>query len=145
MKKIIFTTIIMIATWQFTMAQESYTKDISQLPGNARDFIDQHFSNEAISYILIDKEIVSTEYEVVLANGQEIKFDKNGDWKEIDGKRKAIPGSVIPNEVGSYLQANFPGTSIEQIERKFWGWEVELMNGLELKLDKKGKLLKMDD
>lgn len=145
MKTFIFIIVATLFTNVYSFAQESYTKDATQLPAPARTFIDRHFPGQGISYIMIDKEMTNTEYEVVLTNHQEITFNKNGEWKEIDGKRNPLPKSVIPNEASSYLQSNFRDTGVKEIERKFWGYEINLMNGLEIKLDSQGRLLEIDD
>ena len=142
--RILIALLVSVFGFQLATAQESYTKDVSKLPATARDFVAKHFTPESVSYILIDKEIVSTEYEVVLTNGQEIKFNKDGEWKEMEGKKKALPHTALPEVVQTYMKANFPETSVEQIEKEYWGYDIELLNNLEVKLDKKGNLLKIE-
>ena len=145
MKKHILVLAMVVLTAQLVVAQEYYTKDVSQLPAKAQEFVKKHFPKETISYLLVDKEFASTEYEIALSNGQEITFDRNGEWKEIEGKKRALPESVIPAVVATIVTARFPNVAIEHLEREYWGYEVELMNGLELKIDKKGKLIEIDD
>lgn len=125
-------------------AQDRYTQDTSKLPAAAVGFVAKHFPTETIAYILVDKEFVATDYEVVLSNGQEITFDKSGQWKEMEGKKSALPLSAMPEEVQTYVKANFPEVSVEQIERERWGYELELLNGLEVKLDKKGRAIEIE-
>ena len=145
MKKSILAIAMVLFSVQIATAQESYSKDANLLPAKAKEFLKTHFAKETVSYILIDKEVLSTEYEAVLSNGQEIKFDKNGEWLEIEGKKKALPESAIPGIVRSSINTKFKDVAVEQIERERWGYEVQLMNGLELKIDKKGKIIEIDN
>ncbi len=66
-------------------AQKTVIKKES-LPANAQTFLKTHFGSKKPSYILEDKEILSTEYKVQFDNKIEIEFDKKGNWKEVDGK-----------------------------------------------------------
>ncbi|MDR1585612.1 MAG: PepSY-like domain-containing protein [Prevotellaceae bacterium] len=146
MKKSIVMLCLPLMVFQFVGAKDFYTKDLSKLPAAAREFVNKHFAKEQISYILIDKENVAvTEYEAVLSGGVEIKFNKKGEWLEIDGNKNKLPDSVVPEEILSHVKDFFPDTWIEKIEREYWGYDVELLNGLDLKFSKKGKLIKIDD
>ena len=40
---------------------------------------------------------------------------------------------------------NYPNQQIYKIDRKRWGYEIELSNEMELLFDKDGKFKKMDD
>ncbi len=146
MKKSIVMLCVSLMAFQVIVAKDHYTKDVSKLPAAAKEFVEKHFPKEQISYILIDKEnMFSTEYEVVLNNAFEIKFNKKGEWLEIDANKRALPDSVLPKEILSYVKTSFPNEVIEKIEREHWGYDVELLNGLDLKFNSKGSLIKIDD
>ncbi len=116
------------------------------LPAKAREFIHQYFSDTKVSYIKIDDDLFERKkYEVVLANGTDIDFDKNGEWVEIEGKRTPIPVSILPDTSGNYLRTNFPENVMIQIEKKRDGYEVELNNDFTLEFDSNGRLIKLDD
>lgn len=114
------------------------------LPGNAQTFLKTHFGSKKPSYILEDKEILSTEYKVQFDNKIEIEFDKKGNWKEVDAKTGKIPKSIIPKKIASYIKSNFPKEDVTKIELGSSGYETKLTNGLELKFNLKGDFIKID-
>ncbi|MXO06206.1 PepSY-like domain-containing protein [Flavobacterium sp. HBTb2-11-1] len=114
------------------------------LPANAQTFLKTHFGSKKPSYILEDKEILSTEYKVQFDNKIEIEFDKKGNWKEVDAKTGKVPKSIIPKKIASYIKANFPKEDVTKIEIETSGYETKLTNGLELKFNMKGDFIKID-
>ena len=94
---------------------------------------------------MLDDDYFSKEYKVYLANGTKVEFDGDGAWKEVDGKRNAIPTGFIPAKISNYVKRSFPNTTITKIERDRKEIEVKLNNGLELKFDKNGNFKKIDD
>ncbi|OIV43976.1 PepSY-like domain-containing protein [Flavobacterium johnsoniae] len=114
------------------------------LPANAQTFLKTHFGSKKPSYILEDKEILSTEYKVQFDNKIEIEFDKKGNWKEVDGKNEKIPKSIVPKKIASYIKTNFPKEKVTKIEIGTFGYETKLSNGLELKFNLKGDFSKID-
>ena len=78
-------------------------------------------------------------------DGTEIEFDSKGQWDNIDCKRAAVPAVLIPDAIAEYVRQSFPGQVIVKIDKETFGHEIELASGLELKFDKKGKLVNVDD
>ena len=112
----------------------------------ARNFINQYFSKPQVSHIKIETNILqSKKYEVLLTDRTEIDFDSNGNWTEVDCKKVAVPGALIPVSVKEYVKTNFPQEIITKIERGRNGVEVELGNDYSLKFNNKGKFVSMDD
>jgi len=146
MKKILSIVVMALLAIQFVSATDVVTKDEMQLPLNARNFISQHFSTPQISYIKIESEFLKgKKFEAVLTSGIEIDFDSKGEWTDVDCKRAAVPASIVPEYVKQYVNTNFNGHIITQIERDRHGIEVELDNDLSVKFDKKGNLRRLDD
>lgn len=116
-----------------------------KLPSAAQAFIKEYFPQSAVSYAKKDKELLKTTYEVVLQDGTEIEFDAKGQWDKVDCKRSAVPAALVPGIIAAYVQANFPGQTVVKIDKEPYGHEIELSGDLELKFDKNGKLLKVDD
>ncbi|MFA7687665.1 MAG: PepSY-like domain-containing protein [Moheibacter sp.] len=125
-------------------AQEK-TIDEWELPRTARDFISKNFSEQKIVRLTRDDKRNDKEYEAVLNNAVKIEFDRLGYWKEVDGNDNAIPTQFIPSKIMGYITENYPSGKIEKIEKNRNRYKVELLNGLELKFDSKGKFLKLDD
>lgn len=139
---LILTTILTI-TGIISCKDSIITAD--RLPDAARSFINEYFAENTISYIKKDRGLAIISYEVVLQDGTEIEFDKSGNWDSIDCKRKAVPAGLVPDAISEYVQVNFPGQLIVKIDREAFGYEIELSSDLELKFDKNGKMLEIDD
>ena len=116
-----------------------------QLPAAAQAFIKEHFPESTISFAKKDAELSGTTYEVTLQDGTEIDFNSKGEWDKVDCKRAAVPAALIPAFIAEYVQTSFPGQIIVKIDKERYGYEIELGNDLELKFDKNGNLLNIDD
>jgi hypothetical protein len=123
-------------------AQKTVIKKAA-LPANAQTFLKTHFAGQEPTYILEDKEILSKEYKVQFTNNLQIEFDGKGNWKEVDGKNTAIPATIIPAKIATYVKTNFPKDKITKIEKETLGYETKLSNGLELKFNPKGEFIKI--
>jgi len=139
---LILTTILTI-TGIISCKDSIITAD--RLPDAARSFINEYFAENTISYIKKDRGLANISYEVVLQDGTEIEFDKSGNWDSIDCKRNAVPAGLVPDAISEYVQVNFPGQLIVKIDKEAFGYEIELSSDLELKFDKNGKMLEIDD
>ena len=80
-----------------------------------------------------------------LNDGTEVGFDKKGNWLKVDCNMSTVPASLIPAPIAAYVKANFPGQPIKQIKKERYGYEVELTSDIELKFNKAGELIGMDD
>lgn len=118
---------------------------VEQLPASAKAFIQKNFPGKTISYAKIDRDGLKTIYEARLDDGTEVDFDKKGNWDKVDCEKKAVPASLVPASIASYVKANFPGTFVETIDKERNGYEVELSNKLDLRFDKKGNFKRIDD
>ncbi len=121
------------------------TIDSSQLPEKAGAYLKAHFSAEKIAKAIEDKESDHVEYEVRLENGTEVEFRGDGSLKSIDGNRNALPDSTVPENILKYVKEKYPERKIVGLEEKHHGYEVELKGDIELKFNKKGEFLRVDD
>lgn len=112
-----------------------------QLPQKAKQFLTQHFNDAEFLSAVLDDGV----YEVKLTNGVEIDFNSQGDWKEVDCHNTAVPTAIIPAAITKYVKAKFAKNIIVKIEKKHYGYDVELNNDLDLKFDKNGDFLRIDD
>lgn len=115
------------------------------LPAKAQAFITANFKGQNIANLKTGTKLTGIEYEVLLANGTEIEFDSNGNWEDIDGNRNNLPQSVVPKAIAGYITKNFNGQSVQQIEKKRTGYEVELSSGIDLDFDANGNFIRIDD
>ena len=143
MKKIIV-LIAALAVACLTVASCKKVIPSVELPQPVQSFLQTEFAGIPVSYAIAEL----CEYEVMLADGSELEFKKNGEWKKIDMKHAAVPAGVIatlPPTIPSYLDACFPGVPVEKIEKGCSGYKVELMNDLELRFSSKGVFRRIDD
>lgn len=116
--------------------QYGYGVPLSSLPQNTQDFISTHFKNVEVSYIERDWE----EIEVYLANGTQIDFFPNGEWKEVKTYGN-MPTTILPANVLATVNKTYPQAAIIKIEKQFTIYEVKLNNMMELYIDSNGSLL----
>jgi hypothetical protein len=84
-------------------------------------------------------------YEVILADGGSVEFDGDGQWRDIDCKRGRVPQAVIPEAIRDHIAADHSANFVREINRDRRDWEISLDNGLELKFDRRFRLVEYDD
>lgn len=127
-------------------ARDQYAHDASVLPKGAQTTLTKNFKSK-VSIVKIDKDFGRvSEYEVVMTDGSEITFDKDGNWKDVEvSASKSVPTGFIPAGVAAYIKANQKGQRVIGIEKNRGGYDVELSNGVEMKFDKQGNFIRFDD
>ncbi len=74
-----------------------------------------------------------------------IEFNGDGEWRDVDAQRSAVPAAIVPNEIKNYVDKNYAGDHIVELKRGRYGWEVKLSRGLELEFDSAFRLTEVDD
>ena len=148
MKKLLLSISLVLSIALLTMSCDKETVVTeNDLPTTASQFINSNFNGVKILSVVEEKEGLSgKEYEVLLDNGIEIKFDKNGNWLDIDAVNDSsvLPDNLIPASILSYVKENYPNSGINSIEKENYGYDIELTNGLDLVFDKEGKFVRID-
>lgn len=108
-------------------------------------FVTQYFPEATIQMVMPDEDDI----DVVLNDYTKIEFKLNNEWKKVDCEHAtkfiSVPATLVPEQITAYVNANFPNTIIKKLEKKFFGWEIELSNGLEVKFNNNFKVTKIDD
>ena len=118
----------------------------AQLPAPIMSFIQQTYPGQTITFAQKDLELTGWKYEVFLADGTHVEFDTDDVWDKIESPvARAVPVQLIPAPIATHLQANFPGVIVTKIDKERNGYEIELAMGIELKYNKQGALVEMDD
>ena len=108
-------------------------------------FVTQYFPEATIQMVMPDEDDI----DVVLNDYTKIEFKLNNEWKKVDCEHATkfinVPATLVPEQITAYVNANFPNTIIKKLEKKFFGWEIELSNGLEVKFNNNFKVTKVDD
>jgi hypothetical protein len=147
MKKVLTALIICFFGLGFTLQAGERERAITfgKLPMKAQNFITDNFSKDQVLLITEETEFLDKEFKVMLENGISLKFESDGAWKKVENKLTAVPESLIPSEIRSFVDQKFPKADIREIQRKKRGWEIELMNGISLEFDKRFNLVDYDD
>ena len=116
-----------------------------QLPTAAQSLLTTHFSSLKISLVKEDREFISRNYEVIFTDGTKVEFTRNGEWKELDCRKSAVPAALIPASIKNFVTERYPDAKILQIDRDSNDYEVKLSNKLELTFDKKYNIIDIDD
>ena len=106
MKKILLILAMIVGVFAAS-ARDTYSHDINVLPVAAQTTIKNNFKAD-ISHFKIDKDLGRiSEYDVVLTDGTEITFDKNGNWKDVEVRRNgAVPSALVPKDIATYVNQN---------------------------------------
>lgn len=146
MKKILLALAMMIGVTAGVSAKDTYAHDASVLPVAARSVINNNFK-AGVSVVKVEKGIGGIkEYEVILTDGTEITFDKQGNWENIETSReRSVPDKMVPAEIRKYVKKSHSGTRIVGIEKERKGYDIELSNGIDMKFDKNGTFLRYDN
>lgn len=143
--RILLSVLFLVAFSGLARAQKVQKIELNDLPEKAQAFIQKNFTKEKARYILKETEdLLDIEYKVAFLDKIKIKFDKKGEWKEVDGHRQAIPTRFIPEKILNYIKKSFPNNEVVKIEKDRKSYEVEISNGLELEFDANGNFIKID-
>jgi hypothetical protein len=129
----------------FATAQKEKKISLQDLPQQAQTFIKTNLTKAKAQQVLKETEsALEVAYKVTFQDRLKVKFDKNGNWKEVNGNRRPIPTEFIPERILQYIRKRFPNNEVVKIEKEKRSFEVEITNGLELEFDKEGKFVKID-
>lgn len=144
MKKYLILMITVMIGFMTAAAQDKYSINRSDLPQAAQDFLTQHFPKAKVGMVKTDKHLLrKTDYDVKLVNGTKIEFNNAGKWTSVDCKDKAVPESIIPKTIRSYVSKNFSDVKIVKIEKGTTKYEVDLSDGVELTFNLLGQFKSM--
>lgn len=138
MKKILILALGLITLNVFASCDRPVT--FNNLPSKAQQFITQHFKGVEV----ISAKFDDGSYDVYLADGTELEFDRKGEWKDVDCKMRAVPTAIVPTNIANYVKSKFPNNLIVKIEKVFKGYDVELDSDLDLKFDSNGNFIYVD-
>ena len=113
------------------------------LPANASGFISTHYTGKQILQVVKELDNLKTYYHVYLDNGTKLDFGRQGNIKKIEGA-EAIPDTVIPALILSYVDSNYPTAFIRGWEIDDATQDIKLSSDLKLEFDKNGNFLRID-
>ena len=144
MKKSVFFILSLVLTICLPLqlkADNDRVITFDRLPATAQAMLKQNFSDKVPLAITADR----NDYKVMYQSGEKVEFDKKGNWKDIECKGSQVPANLIPAEITAIVSSKVPGATITEIDRDRRGYSVKLSNGLELKFNKKFKIVELDN
>ena len=146
MKKIIIIALAVFSLGILTSSADNDRLTVKEnLPKKAQQFIDSNFKDSKITYVKDERDYLERSYEVLFADGTKVEFNRNGEWKEVDCRRSAVPAAIVPTKILNYVNSNYPGVKIIQIEHDRTDYELKLSNKLELTFNKKLNIIDIDN
>jgi len=144
----IFTLSLVIgAMYAFTPGTKGNLIPASQLPVNGLKFLETYFKG----YNVLKVEKKWDGFEIDLVKGYEIELDNDGLWNKVEGEdANYLPASILnlcPAAIANYIGQNFKDWKVKEVEKKSYGYKIELENGrsdVDLKFNSQGELLKTD-
>ena len=127
-------------------AQDEGLVPASALPVNAQTFVNQYFSANDIVSVWQDTEKGKVEeYTVLFADGTEVEFHADGNWKEVKARNGQVSPKIVPVKIAKYVHKKFPKAMIKEIKKGRTKYEIDLTNNVELLFNLNGNFLKIDD
>lgn len=145
MKKMLLSALAVAALAITPSMAEDVAIKADRLPDAAQKFLKTHFAQNSVVVATHDKDITDNDYTVMLDNGIKIEFDATGKWESVKSRSGKMPAGVVPVKIQGYITEHYPTSGVEKIERKRYGYEVELTNDLDLRFDLNGKFVGLDD
>lgn len=134
----------LVAVHTNVMADNDKPISVSQLPEVAQKLISTHFAGKKVALSKQDTEVFDKSYDVVFTTGEKIEFDRKGNWTEIDCKQSSVPSALVPQQIRSYVETNYPGTAILSIEKDRKEYEIKLSNRMEVTFNKSFQVIDID-
>lgn len=137
---------LILLSFAFIFASCEKEKVVSEndIPANSKNYITTHFPDQKITQAIKEIDDLRTTYIVYLDNSVKLEFNKSGEVRKIEGNSE-LPDSVIPSQILTYVETNYPSEYIKKWELDDNRQEVKLSNGLDLEFDKNGNFLRIDD
>ena len=131
------------ATPKTSMNQEWKVKEVStiidykDISPEILKFVETHFPKTSIS----DCQKTEGLYKVSLDDKTSIEFSQKFEWTKVKCENstiyRTVPESIVPKEIAAYVAENLPHKSIVEVEKTNFGWEIELDDSQEIRLDSK--------
>ena len=145
MKKLFLLCLCLFSLSLVSWAGHDKPIQVSELPKKAQEFLQSHFAGQSVALAKVDKELMHHSYEVIFDNGNEVEFNKKGEWTSVDCKQSQVPAALVPKRIQEYVGKHYPKAKIRKIElTDHKGYEVKLDNGFELEFDKKMNIKDID-
>ncbi len=145
MKKLTFLFVSLFVLNVTVWAGHDKPIQVSQMPKVAQQFIETHFAGKSVALAKVETEFLEKNYDVIFTNGDQLEFDKKGNWIKVDCEHSQVPEAIIPAAIQKYVSQHYPGVKVVKIElTDHKGYDVDLSNGIDIEFDKKMRVRDID-
>ena len=138
----ILLSVVAIFISNISMSQDKVMTN-SEIPAEIQHYVKTHFAQHTIARAEINKEGLQKEYEIKLNDRTQLEFNSKYQIIKIDADT-ALPQSVIPAKLLSYITTNYPQNHITEWELDNKVQEIKLNNGIKLEFSKQGDFKRID-
>lgn len=117
---------------------------VADLPAAAQTLLTKHFAKYRVVLAKVENDVLDKSYDVFLANGDKVEFDRKGNWTEVVLRQDGVPAELVPAQITQYFNNAHPGAKVVKIEREARSYEVTLSNGFEYTFNKKFQVVDVD-
>lgn len=126
------------------VAAEDVEIQFDQLPEKAQKVVQKAFPDTKIKKVEMERRASLIQYEVKLAGGIKMQFNKDGKFTECECTKSAVPDMLVPQKIRSYLGDEFPDRKVMRIEHEGKLFDIMLDNGYELTFNSSYRLVDID-
>lgn len=126
------------------VAAEDVEIQFDQLPEKAQKVVQKAFPDTRIKKVEMERRASLIQYEVKLAGGIKLQFNKDGKFTECECTKSAVPDMLVPEKIRAYVGSEFPGRKVMRIEHDGKLFDILLDNGYELTFNSSYRLIDID-
>ena len=147
MKKIGILFAVAVVLNMVACAEKKMAITVNQLPQQAQTLLTTYFSDLQVAMVVKETEGRDVDYIVSYTDATQVKFNKKGEWKEVDRPMgKTVPDGIVPEQIRTYVATTFPNTTIQEIDKdRRGGYDVKLSNRMEIEFNNQFLPIEMDD
>ncbi|MBO7115215.1 MAG: PepSY-like domain-containing protein [Bacteroidaceae bacterium] len=142
MRKILYTLLALMLA--LPVAAEDVEIQFDQLPEKAQKVVLKAFPDTKVKKVEMERRASLIQYEVKLAGGIKMQFNKEGRFTECECTKSAVPDMLIPEKIREYLKREFTGIKVMRIEHDSKLFDILLSNGYELTFNSSYRLIDID-
>ena len=146
MKKIGILFAVAVVLNMVACAEKKMAITVNQLPQQAQTLLTTYFSDLQVAMVVKETEVGETEYIVSYTDATQVKFNKKGEWEEVDRPiGQTVPDGIVPPQILTYVTTTFPNTTIQEIDKdRRGGYDVKLSNRMEIEFNDQFLPIEMD-
>ena len=143
MRRLLYTVLALMLV--LPVAAEDVEITFDKLPEKAQKVVKKAFPDTKIKKVDMERRASLIQYEVKLAGGYKVQFNKEGAFTECECiEDGVIPTILIPAKIREFLDKEFKGVGVKRIEHDNKLFELLLENGYELSFNSAYRLIDID-